>query len=84
MHRLITLTAACMLLGACAAGYPSPVVVAPGGYYATPVQIPPGHMPPPGECRVWYPDRPPGQQPPPGPCGVLQFQVPVGAYLVQG
>jgi hypothetical protein len=30
--------------------------------------IPPGHLPPPGECRVWYDDRPPGQQPPPTSC----------------
>ena len=27
------------------------------------LDIPYGHYPPPGECRVWYPDRPPGQQP---------------------
>ena len=25
--------------------------------------IPPGQMPPPGQCRVWYEGRPPGQQP---------------------
>ena len=30
--------------------------------------IPPGHLPPPGECRVWYDNRPPGQQPPPTSC----------------
>jgi hypothetical protein len=30
--------------------------------------IPPGHLPPPGECRVWYDGRPPGQQPPPTSC----------------
>lgn len=41
--------------------------------------IPPGHQPPPGACRVWYPDRPPGQQPPPGPCDVA---VPAGAVLI--
>ncbi len=28
-------------------------------------RIPPGHLPPPGEFRLWYPDRPPGHQPPP-------------------
>jgi hypothetical protein len=46
--------------------------------------IPPGHMPPPGECRIWYPDRPPGQQPPPGKCSELKHRVPPGATLVRG
>jgi hypothetical protein len=31
-------------------------------------RVPNGHLPPPGECRVWLPDRPPGQQPPPTSC----------------
>jgi hypothetical protein len=30
--------------------------------------VPAGHLPPPGECRVWYPDRPAGHQPPPTSC----------------
>lgn len=30
--------------------------------------IPPGHLPAPGECRVWYDGRPPGQQSPPTSC----------------
>ena len=47
-------------------------------------RIPPGHYPPPGTCRVWFPDRPPGRQSPPGDCGVLERQVPAGAYLVYG
>jgi hypothetical protein len=46
--------------------------------------IPPGHYPPPGQCRVWLPGVPPGQQSRPGPCGVLRQQVPPGAYLVAG
>ena len=33
-----------------------------------PPTIPPGHLPPPGECRYWYPGVPPGHQPPPFPC----------------
>lgn len=30
--------------------------------------IPPGHLPPPGECRVWHDDLPPGHQGPPTSC----------------
>ena len=30
--------------------------------------IPPGHLPPPGSCRVWYDNRPAGHQPPPTSC----------------
>ena len=43
--------------------------------------IPPGHYPPPGSCRIWFPDRPPGQQPPPTSCDV---EVPPGAFLIEG
>src|SRR5688500_11218832 len=30
--------------------------------------IPPGHLPPPGQCRVWRDGVPPGQQPSPTNC----------------
>jgi hypothetical protein len=65
-----------------AAGQPAPSVGVP--FAEGPISIPPGHMPPPGECRIWFPDRPPGQQPPPGPCRWLQHQIPPGAYLIRG
>lgn len=52
------------------------------GGYAYPTQIPKGHFPPPGSCRIWYPDRPAGQQPPPDHCDTLASQVPPGAWLV--
>lgn len=45
----------------------------------TRLDIPPGHYPPPGECRVWFPDRPAGQQPPPGGCR----NVPPGAWAIR-
>ncbi|MCK0510972.1 hypothetical protein [Aromatoleum buckelii] len=45
----------------------------------TRLSIPPGHYPPPGECRIWYPDRPAGQQPPPGNCR----SVPPGAWAIR-
>lgn len=47
-------------------------------------RIPPGHYPPPGQCRIWVPNRPPGQQSPPGACRDLERRVPPGAYLVYG
>ena len=37
-------------------------------------QVPRGHMPPPGACRVWYPGRPPGQQPAPTDCARAQYE----------
>lgn len=42
--------------------------------------IPAGHLPPPGECRVWYYDRPPGHQPPPTSCAIAEED----AYLHGG
>jgi Tfp pilus assembly protein PilF len=48
------------------------------------VEIPRGHLPPPGKCRIWFPDRPPGHQPAPGKCKKLRHRVPPGAYLVHG
>jgi hypothetical protein len=44
--------------------------------------VPPGHLPPAGKCRIWFPDRPPGHQPPSGDCRALSRQVPPGARLL--
>jgi hypothetical protein len=55
----------------------------PGSYFHehgyTHLDIPPGHYPPLGECRIWFPDRPPGHQPPPGDCS----HVPPGAWVIE-
>ena len=57
-----------------------------GGYYYQQqnVHVPPGHMPPPGQCRIWLPDTSPGHQPPSGSCHKLRHQVPPGATLIYG
>lgn len=46
------------------------------------LRVPPGHYPPPGQCRIWYSGRPPGHQPPPGRCDSLVGRVPRGAFLL--
>lgn len=46
------------------------------------LHIPPGHLPPPGECRIWIPGRPPGHQPRAGQCDRLAGHVPPGALLL--
>jgi hypothetical protein len=46
------------------------------------LNIPEGHYPSPGECRIWFPDRPAGQQKPPGNYHELERRVPPGAWLI--
>jgi len=47
--------------------------------------VPRGHYPPPGSCRVWYPNRPPGQQPPPTSCDRLaNVRLEPGAFILHG
>lgn len=81
--QLIAFSGLLLLIG-CApviVSEPGPPGPPPGGPFAT-IDIPPGHLPPPGECRIWFPDRPPGHQPPPGPCPSLVSKVPPGAWLL--
>ncbi|RRQ23440.1 hypothetical protein D5687_06725 [Guyparkeria sp. SCN-R1] len=97
MNRVVTSRAALkgavlvgvVFLAGCAVTGPGgdhrTVVIHPGGDTSLDaVSIPAGHLPPPGECRIWYPDRSPGDQPPPGNCRDLQYHVPPGAVLVRG
>ena len=47
--------------------------------------IPPGHLPPPGQCRAWMPGEPPGKQKkkyPAGDCDSVSRSVPAGGWLV--
>jgi len=46
--------------------------------------VPPGHLPDPGECRVWIPGTPPGQQPKPKsrPCPGIATVAPAGSWIV--
>lgn len=63
---------------------PPPAVVmgAPGAPII--IDVPPGHYPPPGSCRIWVPGVPAAQQKAAGSCAELQQQVPNGAVLLRG
>lgn len=87
---VMCMAAAAVTITACA---PTPVVQAPQpsgrpsrGYGAANSErtlgIPPGQLPPPGSCRIWFPGRPPGHQPAAGRCDDLASRVPPGAWLV--
>lgn len=47
-------------------------------------KVPPGHYPPPGQCRIWHLGTPPGHQPPPAPCASLIGRVPRGSFILYG
>jgi len=59
------------------------VEVPPGlGDGAKSVDLNPEDAPPPGSCRLWYPDRKRADQPPAGPCASLTRNIPPGAWVL--
>lgn len=54
-----------------------------GRFVAAPIAtVPRRHLPPSGQCRIWYPDPPPGHESPSGRCEELRHYVPPGAVLL--
>jgi hypothetical protein len=81
--RFIGASVVMCFVGACAANGPVYVPPPPADDNFR-FRVSEGHMPRPGECRIWYPNVPPGNQSPPGRCIELERQVPPGAILVRG
>jgi len=44
--------------------------------------IPPGHLPPPGQCRIWVPGKPPGHQAKARSCSNIEPSAPAGSWIV--
>ena len=47
-------------------------------------RVPPGHLPPPGLCRIWIDGVPPGRQPRPTDCATAQRHRPANARVIYG
>lgn len=52
------------------------------GHGVLELNIPAGQLPPPGECKLWHPERPAGQQPPPKPCSDLIATAPTDTVVI--
>src|SRR5437660_1821755 len=61
-----------------------PEARAAGPSTAATLGIPPGHLPKPGECRVWIPGVPPGRQPRPQSraCAGIEAVAPPGSWII--
>lgn len=44
--------------------------------------VPPGHLPPPGQCRVWVPGTPPGRQSPARDCAGIERSAAAGSWIL--
>ncbi len=94
------ITAAAMLLSfaACSMSYQSsstgtatggtvtdaPVEEVTGPSTAATLDIPPGHLPDAGECRIWIPGTPPGRQAKARSCQGILDAAPAGAMVLEG
>ncbi len=44
--------------------------------------VPPGHLPPPGQCRVWVPGKPPGHQAKSRTCDGIERSAAAGTWIL--
>ncbi len=61
---------------------PKPQPVSSKKSTAATLGIPPGHLPPPGQCRVWMPGKAPGHQARPRGCANIEAFAPAGSWIV--
>ena len=61
---------------------PDPQVADYGPSTAATLKVPPGHLPPPGMCRLWIPGEPPGHQAKAGSCDGIDRTAPAGSWVL--
>lgn len=75
-----------VLVGTACASRSTVVVAAPPSTARTSTAVtlgvPPGHLPPPGRCRVWIPGRPPGRQASARSCDGIARAAPAGSWIL--
>jgi hypothetical protein len=72
---------ACSSFSPAHSSQPTPVLRS-GPSTAATLGIPPGHLPRPGQCRLWVPGEPPGHQPRPRGCAGIERAAPAGSWIV--
>jgi hypothetical protein len=72
---------ACRPISSTPAAEPEPVRRGPST--AASMNIPPGHLPQPGMCRVWVPGTPPGHQAKARSCSGIERTAPAGSWIVE-
>ena len=88
--RSATLIVPCLLLAGAAACTITPSQSSPTPepvrrYPATSAKtlgVPPGHLPPVGQCRVWVPGKPPGRQERARSCSNIERDAPKGSWIL--
>jgi len=81
---LTTLVLACTRTTKTIIVAPTPEAETVGASTAAALGVPPGHLPKPGECRVWIPGVPPGRQPRPKSrdCAGIEAVAPPGSWIL--
>jgi hypothetical protein len=87
--RSARLLVGCLILtgaGACTITPPAETKPAPqakqGRSPAAALGVPPGHLPPVGQCRVWVPGKPPGHQAKPRSCEGIERSAAAGTWIL--
>jgi len=94
LFKLIALIFLSVFIGSCSSlglviqsgghGTPPPPPSLPPSHHPSyqSLGVEPGHLPPPGSCKVWQPNKPAGQQAPPASCDKVMRAAKAGEWVL--